>query len=86
MTIPSKGMAMPKKSNHGGNRPGSGRPKSDRDDVSVKLDRTVVARGRFVAELRGITLAEYLTEAARPIVDRDFARASRTTEDAGPEL
>jgi hypothetical protein len=70
-------VATKKPGQHGGQRPGAGRPKSDRDDVSVKLDRTVVARARFVAELRGVTLAEYLTEAVRPVVDRDFAKAAR---------
>jgi hypothetical protein len=63
-------------SGRGGKRPGAGRPKSSRDDISVKLDRTVAARARYVADLRGLTLAEYLTEAIRPIVDRDFDRAA----------
>lgn len=80
----SEERTVAKKSSHGGTRPGSGRPKSARDDISVKLDRTVVARGRFVAELRGLTLAEYLTEAIRPIVDRDFARESRRSEEVDP--
>ena len=63
---------------HGGKRPGAGRPKSDRDDMTVKMDRTIVARARFVADLRGQTLTEYLSEAVRPIVDRDFAQAAKT--------
>lgn len=69
--------AVSRKSAHGGKRPNSGRPKSDRDDVTVKMDRQIVARARFVAELKGETLAEYLTEAVRPIVDRAFAKASK---------
>ena len=64
---------------HGGKRPGAGRPKSERDDVTVKLDRGVVARARYVAEIRGVTLAEYLSEAVRPIVDRDFGKAAKPT-------
>jgi hypothetical protein len=64
---------------HGGKRPGAGRPKSERDDVTVKLDRGVVARARYVAEIRGVTLAEYLTEAVRPVVDRDFGKAAKPT-------
>lgn len=60
-------------------RPGAGRPRSGRDDVTVKLDRGVAARARYVAELRGLTLAEYLSEAARPVVDRDFAEAAKPT-------
>jgi hypothetical protein len=66
------------KSQHGGPRPGSGRPKtSDRDDVTVRLDRHVTAQARFVADSRGITLAEYLSDALRPIVVKDFAKASK---------
>lgn len=61
---------------HGGARTGAGRPKSDRDDVSVRLDRNVVSRARFVADQRGLTLAEYLTELVRPLVDRDFGKAA----------
>lgn len=71
---------MAKKSAHGGPRPGAGRPSKGRDDVSVKMDRTLVARARYIAELRGITLAEYLSETVRAPVDRDFAKASRIPE------
>jgi hypothetical protein len=63
----------------GGKRPGAGRPKSERDDVTVKMDRGLVARARFVAEIRGVTLAEYLSEAVRPVVDRDFGKAAKPT-------
>ncbi len=63
----------------GGKRPGAGRPKSERDDVTVKMDRGVVARARYVAEIRGVTLAEYLSDAVRPIVDRDFGKAAKPT-------
>lgn len=69
-----------RKGQRGGPRPGAGRPKaSGRDDVTVKLDRSLVARARFVADLRGISLAEYLTDAVRPAVDRDFEKAARTS-------
>ena len=64
-------------SGHGGKRPGSGRPASGRDDIAVKMDRAIVARARYVAELRSITLAEYLSEGIRATVDRDFDRAVR---------
>jgi hypothetical protein len=52
---------------------------STRDDVSVKLDRALVARARFVADLRGQSIAEYLSETLRPSVDRDFGKATRET-------
>ena len=65
---------------HGGRRPGSGRPKGERDDITVKLERSIVARARYVADIRGITLAEYLSESLRPVVDRDFAKAAKGTD------
>jgi hypothetical protein len=43
------------------------------------MDRSVVARARYVAEIRGITLAEYLSEGVRPFVDRDFGKAAKPT-------
>lgn len=63
---------------HGGKRVRAGRPRtSTRDDVAVKLDRGVAVRARFVANVRGISLAEYLTEAIRPLVDRNFKAAAQ---------
>jgi len=58
-----------------------GRPKSsERDDIVVKLDRRLAAEARYIAETRGISLAEYLTEALRPIVARDFQKAPKPGE------
>jgi hypothetical protein len=57
---------------------GAGRPAtSTRDDVVVKIDRGVAAQARYVADNRKISLAEYLTEALRANVKRDFDRAAR---------
>ncbi len=72
-------MVEQDKSGHGGRRKGAGRPKSGRNDIAVKIDRTLAARARFVAELRGVSLTEYLSEAVRPVVDKDFARAAQGT-------
>jgi hypothetical protein len=50
-----------------------GRPKaSERDDKSVKLDRTVVEQAQLVARARRVTLAEYLTELIRVPVERAY--------------
>jgi hypothetical protein len=54
-----------------------GRPTSDRNDVAVKMDRRIVAKARYVAEQREITLAEYLSEIVRPVVDKDFEKATK---------
>ena len=55
-------------------------PTSTRDDVVIKIDRTVAAKARFIASTRSISLAEYVTVVARAAVDRDFDRASNGGE------
>ena len=58
-----------------------GRPKSsDRQDVSIKFDRVLAGRARLIAQGRGIPMAEYLSESARPIIDRDYAKLMRELE------
>lgn len=53
-----------------------GRPKrSQRRDVSVKIDEEVVQKAKHVALTKRITLAEYLTELLRGPVEKDFAKA-----------
>lgn len=72
------------KEKRGGARPGAGRPKtSDRDDVVLKADRIVVARSRYLAELRNMTLAEYATEALRLLSDRDWAKEEKKKKEGG---
>jgi hypothetical protein len=57
----------------------AGRPaRSTRDDVAVKIDRGLKAKAQYVADSRGVPLAEYLSEAPRPIVGKDFDRAARS--------
>jgi hypothetical protein len=56
----------------------TGRPKtSTRDDVAARTDRGVIARVRYAAETWKISLAEYLSEILRPVVQIDFERATR---------
>ena len=38
-------------------------PTSERNDIVVKLDRSVAAQARYIAETRGVSMAEYLTAA-----------------------
>lgn len=52
--------------------PRSNKPK--RDDVPVKIDRAIWQRARVIAGERNLTIAEYLSEALRPIVDKDWTR------------
>jgi hypothetical protein len=63
-----------------------GRPKtSDRQDVSIKFDKVLAGRARMIARGRGIPLAAYLSELARPIIDRDYARLMRELEEGAGE-
>jgi hypothetical protein len=53
-------------------------PRKKRDDQTVKIDRTVADKAGIVAGRRRdgdgkpLTLAEYLTELLRPLVERDY--------------
>jgi hypothetical protein len=58
-----------------------GRPKtSTRDDVTVRLDRTIADKARRIAYARGIPIAEYLTGLLRKPVERDHERLGRKSE------
>jgi hypothetical protein len=49
-------------------------PVAKRKDVTVKMDSDVVAEAKMVAASKEITLAEYLSELVRPLVQRDLAQ------------
>jgi hypothetical protein len=52
-----------------------GRPKSSiRHDVSTKFDKALLGMARMVATAKGISVAEYISEAARPVIERDFGK------------
>lgn len=58
-----------------------GRPKrSERDDVTVKVDRAVVGMAKAVATSRGIPLAELLSELLEGPVGRAYATMLRDLE------
>jgi hypothetical protein len=46
--------------------------KMARQDLTVKMGSDVVRKAKVVALNRNITLAEYLTERIRPLVDADY--------------
>ena len=47
---------------------------SRRFNTLVRLDDDLVEKGKKVAALKGISLAEYFSDVLRPIVDRDMAK------------
>jgi hypothetical protein len=54
-----------------------------RNDVAVKIDADVARVAKIVASFKDISLAEYLTETLRPVVERDLREHSRRV--VGPE-
>jgi hypothetical protein len=58
-----------------------GRPKeSERDDVTVKLDRKLVGKSKLVATHRGVSVAELLSGLLEGPVDRAYAQMLRDLE------
>ncbi len=52
----------------------------------VRLNRAVAMQARCVAKIRGVSLAEYLSELVRPMVAKDFQHITRgETADPGQE-
>jgi hypothetical protein len=52
-----------------------GRPrKSERDDVTAKLDRALVAKAKLIAAHRGVPAAELLSELLRNPLNRAYAQ------------
>ncbi len=57
-----------------------GRPKSERDDVTVKIDRSLVGMAKLIATRRGVTVAELLSEMLKSPLDRAYAQMLRELE------
>lgn len=61
-----------------------GRPKtSERHDVSIKFDKTLAGKARLITQARGLSIAEYLSEMTRPLIDKDYAKLMRELEGKG---
>ncbi len=59
-----------------------GRPRSDRDDMTVKIDREVAEKARLVALRRKVPMAELLTDMLRGPVDRAYRQeVSKLTQE-----
>jgi ribosomal protein S19E (S16A) len=58
-----------------------GRPKrSERDDGTTKIDRTILSRLKAVASYRGVPVAELLSELVRAPLDKAYAQVLRDLE------
>jgi hypothetical protein len=58
--------------------------KSVRDDVAVKVDRTIVGKARLIATHRGISVAELLSEILGTPIDKAYAQMLRELDAKGP--
>jgi hypothetical protein len=58
-------------------------PMTRRNDVAVKIDAEVTRIAKIVAAHKDISLAEYLSETLKPIVERDLREYSRRALEAG---
>jgi hypothetical protein len=45
-----------------------------RNDEAVRIRNDVIAKARVVASFENKSIADYISDTLRPIVDRDFAR------------
>ena len=54
-----------------------------RDDVAVKVDRTLADKAKLIASRRGITMAEYLTDLIRGPIERDFVKTIKDMTEGG---
>jgi hypothetical protein len=51
-----------------------GRPEKGRNDVTVRMDAALVHNAKVVASFDGKSLAEYLSDAIAPVIERDLKR------------
>lgn len=60
---------------------GRGRPKtSERDDATVKMDRTLLGKAKLIATHKGIPVAQLLSELLQAPVDKAYAQMLRDLE------
>ena len=55
-------------------------PKGPRNDIAVKIDRTLADKAKLVASRRGTTLAQYLSDMIRGPVEKDFSKTVKEME------
>jgi len=60
-----------------------GRPKSTRDDVTVRVSRTIASRLRVLAGDKGCTIAELADELFTPVLDRAWVQMLKKMEGKG---
>ncbi len=57
-----------------------GRPPTNRDLVTIKVDRVLASRLRLVAQARGLTVADVVETGLRPYLDKEVVKVFRESE------
>jgi hypothetical protein len=60
-----------------------GRPKTDADNVTVKIDRALGMKAKLIASHRGLAAADLLNELLQVPVDRAYAQMLRELDGSG---
>jgi hypothetical protein len=68
------------KSKHGGSRPGSGRPKGERDDAVIRVERSLASKAKAIANHRGVTVAAVASELLRGPINKAYAQMLKELE------
>lgn len=56
-----------------------------RNDRAVKVEAEIIRKAQTICAYRVITLAEYLSEILRPVVERDFEQFSQELASQAPQ-
>lgn len=59
------------------------RKKTNRNDKAVKFDRNLGMKAGFIAEFRGIPIAEYLSEMCRKQIESDWIEVNKAVSPPG---
>jgi hypothetical protein len=60
-----------------------GRPRTNRDDVTTKIDRLLIGKAHLLARQKGITVAELLSEMVRGPIEKAYAALVRSLDQKG---
>ena len=67
---------MPSKGTHGGIREGAGRPSTGRNDVTVKVEKSIVNKAKRIADHLGQPVAKIISDAARANIDKLYLKVT----------
>lgn len=57
-----------------------GRPKTDRDDVTIRVSRPMASKLKALSNAKGVTVAEVADELFGTVLDRAYAQYMRKLE------